>query len=727
MALWTLGVAAVLALIERAVEYLDIFLTSVLTLFPAGVILTLSVLVFSTLWHMVPARNASDRATAAFLRISAAIPLSLLVAASIAGATTLLSMIMLEEVDGGQFIAFFWWWIPAAFGLTMTGRPLKGALVAIVLLIASGTIDTYALYWSTSASDYFQLEGRSAGDRQHMVEWRFNSRDAGDFVGRSLAFIWSQFDPRRFLSVVGNPFVPPAFSSRAEEQHAEDKSHAPQSARLDTVGHLIQKVGWLSGCAEALSPDERPEIATTLYWQPREVAELAIVEAHQGGFCTELRRGLQSGMIRSWVVLLFFGWGIARAVRAPATAASGPQARRAVVLTTLTAVFVLVLAALAIRWEVPSEPVITVGAIFLPDDGGQAVLSWTARHAHHSRWWVEPNHEVKELTRPAETKVRFQIPPNRDDLPAWYTFTVEARGILNNRSRKSRVTIVVAPGAIIRDELKDLPSERNDTVSAATVDQYGSVYLTGSSSSGEIPTFATIIMSGAFEDRGGMVNSFVAKVDPRGSLRWRVKLGEGLVTSAVAVDRAENVYLGGTVRSIQPSPRASGQKPPPPSSLLEPSVRSHAYVKKLDSQGVELWTQVIAADENEVLSALSTDTVGNVYAVGTVGPSPLGMEMIHVETDVFLAKYDPHGNRLWLVQFGTNKDDGATGVAVDTGGTIYVTGFTEAPPYPRRFDPDVTGRSTCLSASRCQMPPQPIDERSGRHMRCRCPRIYTTW
>ena len=181
MALWTFGFAAVLALIERAVEYLDIFLASILTLFPAGVILTLSVLLFSTLWRMrmVRAKDASDRVTEALLRIGSAIPMSLLVAAIIAGATTLLSSIMVEEADDGQFVAFFWWWIPAAFGFIVAARPLKGALVAIVLLIAAGTIDTYALRWSKIASDQIQLDGRSAENRKHAIEFGpiFNSRD----------------------------------------------------------------------------------------------------------------------------------------------------------------------------------------------------------------------------------------------------------------------------------------------------------------------------------------------------------------------------------------------------------------------------------------------------------------------------------------------------------------------------------------------------------------------
>ena len=226
-----------------------------------------------------------------------------------------------------------------------------------------------------------------------------------------------------------------------------------------------------------MSSNELREVDTTLYWQPKEVAELAIAEAHHGGFCKELRLGLQSGMIRSWVVLLFFGWGIARAVRAPATEASGPKALRAAVLTTLTAVLVLVLAALAIRWGVPSKPVVTVDSSFLPAAGGQVVLSWTARNARHYRWRVEPSHDVEsERTKPTAPEVHLKIPPNRDALAAWYTFIVEARGILNNRSRQRRVIIGVSPGTLIPARLQTLQSEGNDTASAAAVDQYGSVY-----------------------------------------------------------------------------------------------------------------------------------------------------------------------------------------------------------------------------------------------------------
>lgn len=44
--------------------------------------------------------------------------------------------------------------------------------------------------------------------------------------------------------------------------------------------------------------------------------------------------------------------------------------------------------------------------------------------------------------------------------------------------------------------------------------------------------------------------------------------------------------------------------------------------------------------------------------------------------DVFLYKFDADGLVVWISQFGTSQNDGATGVAVDSLGSVFVTGWT---------------------------------------------------
>jgi hypothetical protein len=70
------------------------------------------------------------------------------------------------------------------------------------------------------------------------------------------------------------------------------------------------------------------------------------------------------------------------------------------------------------------------------------------------------------------------------------------------------------------------------------------------------------------------------------------------------------------------------------------------------------------------------DSAGNIYLAGSVtfplpGQSHLGA------ADAFLRKYRPDGAELWTRQFGTPVNDGATDVAADASGNIYVVVNTQ--------------------------------------------------
>jgi hypothetical protein len=46
------------------------------------------------------------------------------------------------------------------------------------------------------------------------------------------------------------------------------------------------------------------------------------------------------------------------------------------------------------------------------------------------------------------------------------------------------------------------------------------------------------------------------------------------------------------------------------------------------------------------------------------------------EEDAFVAKFDGAGERLWVDQFGTARDDAGAGISTDGGDGVYVSGFT---------------------------------------------------
>jgi hypothetical protein len=90
-----------------------------------------------------------------------------------------------------------------------------------------------------------------------------------------------------------------------------------------------------------------------------------------------------------------------------------------------------------------------------------------------------------------------------------------------------------------------------------------------------------------------------------------------------------------------------------------------------------LWARSAGGISNEVALALAADPAGNVLVAGyfngslTIGASNLvssGLE------DIFLAKYDPAGNPLWVRKAGGIGYDEARGIATDPAGNIYLTG-----------------------------------------------------
>src|ERR1041384_5140245 len=88
---------------------------------------------------------------------------------------------------------------------------------------------------------------------------------------------------------------------------------------------------------------------------------------------------------------------------------------------------------------------------------------------------------------------------------------------------------------------------------------------------------------------------------------------------------------------------------------------------------VKIWTAHIGANDDDLALAAATDPFGNVILAGAthsiLGPALNG------RYDIVVAKYDSSGNQQWLVQRGTSERDFAEGVATDSSGNIYITGY----------------------------------------------------
>ena len=87
-------------------------------------------------------------------------------------------------------------------------------------------------------------------------------------------------------------------------------------------------------------------------------------------------------------------------------------------------------------------------------------------------------------------------------------------------------------------------------------------------------------------------------------------------------------------------------------------------------------TQQLGTSSNEVVYGVTTDSSGNVYVAGETGGGLDGNSNAGSD-DLFVVKYNSSGIKQWTQQLGTSSNDRARGVATDSSGNVYVTGYTD--------------------------------------------------
>jgi hypothetical protein len=92
-----------------------------------------------------------------------------------------------------------------------------------------------------------------------------------------------------------------------------------------------------------------------------------------------------------------------------------------------------------------------------------------------------------------------------------------------------------------------------------------------------------------------------------------------------------------------------------------------------------LWAKDAGGTNSEEGTAIAVDAIGNTYITGFFASltCPFGTtSLTNVGfNDIFIAKYDPASNLVWVKSAGGSGDDKPTGIAVDTSGNVYITGY----------------------------------------------------
>jgi hypothetical protein len=163
---------------------------------------------------------------------------------------------------------------------------------------------------------------------------------------------------------------------------------------------------------------------------------------------------------------------------------------------------------------------------------------------------------------------------------------------------------------------------------------------------------------------------FVAKFNAAGQELWVRQLGtvESDQGAALACDAVGNIYVTGhTYGSFEGKPNAGG---------------ADIFLIKLEPSGKILWIKQFGSSESDYGLSVTSDSDGNAYVVGDTYGKLTGTRN-YGEADVFIMKFDPSGDRLWGAQFGTAFAEHTKMVSVDISGNIYVTGDTSGTLEPK--------------------------------------------
>jgi hypothetical protein len=197
------------------------------------------------------------------------------------------------------------------------------------------------------------------------------------------------------------------------------------------------------------------------------------------------------------------------------------------------------------------------------------------------------------------------------------------------------------------------------------VDSSGNAYVTGIFT-GTAVFGATTLTSTSV----GGGDTYIAKVDSGGNFLWAKRAGgtSGNVGYGIAVDSSGNAYITGYFTGTA----VFG------ATTLTSAGQQDTYIAKVDSGGNFLWAKRAGGTNYNHNFSIVADSSSNAYITGYFkGTSVFGATTLTSagDVDVFIAKVDSGGNFLWAKRAGGTNQDSGWGIAVDSSGNAYITGY----------------------------------------------------
>ena len=243
-----------------------------------------------------------------------------------------------------------------------------------------------------------------------------------------------------------------------------------------------------------------------------------------------------------------------------------------------------------------------------------------------------------------------------------------------------------------------------DSAYAVTLDTNGNVYIAGQTLSKEFSATRSFSTTGAFQTNfaGGNIvgDGVIFKMSATGTPAYITYLGgsgDDTVYS-LAVDSAGHVYVAGATDS----PDFPVTNAIPGHANIQGKVGNlntfptDAFVAELDASGSNLiYSTYLGGESSEAAYDIAVDSTDNAYITGftysTNFPTTANAMQPHLvctnsfsfNANAFVTEIASNGQSLvFSTYFGGNNFDYGKGIAVDTNGFVYVTGFTGSTNFP---------------------------------------------
>ena len=222
-----------------------------------------------------------------------------------------------------------------------------------------------------------------------------------------------------------------------------------------------------------------------------------------------------------------------------------------------------------------------------------------------------------------------------------------------------------------------------DIAGAIAIDASGCAYVTGEAGSTDFP-----VTPGAFQTSGAN-NAFVTKFTAAGNaLVYSTYLGGGGDRGhGIAVDSSGSAYVTGTTTALN-FPTTPGAYETAYAGNGGPGASINSFVTKMSAAGDALvYSTYLGSDIYTSAYDIAVDPAGDAFVCGfdssntfpqTAGAIPTPP----ASSTSFVSKFDPAGAQLlYSTRFGV-QTDGTFGIALDSSGDAYVTGYTFAADFP---------------------------------------------